>query len=88
MKELVIEIDFNLWKHVLASNEVYSQIRDHFIEFVEGVRHRERRGTEGKRGWNFFSYVIGHGEYYRTTNLAAELSCVEEVEGVYLERLF
>lgn len=37
MKELVIEIDFNLWKHVLASNEVYSQIRDHFIEFVEGV---------------------------------------------------
>lgn len=54
MKELVIEIDFNLWKHVLASNEVYSQIRDHFIEFVEGVRHRERRGTEGKRGWNFF----------------------------------
>ena len=37
MKELVIEIDFNLWKHVLASNEVYSQIRDHFIEFVKGV---------------------------------------------------
>jgi len=60
---------------------------------MEGVKvrediERERRGTEGKRGWNFFSYVIGHGEYYRTTNLAAELSCVEEVEGVYLERLF
>ena len=89
MKELVIEIDFNLWKHVLASNEVYSQIRDHFIEFVEGVTGDVFPWElEESIGWNFFSYVIGHGEYYRTTNLAAELSCVEEVEGVYLERLF
>lgn len=54
MKELVIEIDFNLWKHVLASNEVYSQIRDHFIEFVEGVRHREREEERKEREGGIF----------------------------------